>query len=120
MNSSETVIEILESMDLDDQPRNMTLWDVATKAEFYSKYLEELDDAHRDAMQEVAIDGHFTMLFSGRDYLQDLMRANVERVVRDEHQNLVERWMSENYRYTGLSDEQDARELDNAERARGI
>ena len=110
MNSSETVIEILETMDLDGQPRNMTLWDVHVQAEFYSKYLEELDDAHRDAMQAVAIDGHFTMLFSGGDYLQDLMRANVERVVRDEHENLVARWMSEKTWLRSWSDFNDSTE----------
>jgi len=118
MLDNNQVIEILESMDLDDQPRNMIVWDAETKAEFYSKYLEELDDFHLEALKEAAIDGHFTMLFSAGDYLQSLMRANVERVVRDEHENLVALWM--NYRYTGLSDEQDARELDNATRARGI
>ena len=120
MNSNETVIEILETMDLDGHPRNMTLWDTHVKAEFYGKYLEELDDAHRDAMKEVAMDGHFTMLFSGGDFLQDLMRANVERVVRDEHENLVAHWMSDNYSYAGLSDDQDALQLDSADRARGM
>ena len=120
MNSSETVIEILETMDLDDQPRNMIVWDVATKAEFYGKYLEELDDAHLEAMKEVALDGHFTMLFSGGDYLQDLMRANVERLIRDEHQNLVALWMTKEYGLAGLSDFDDATELDNADRARGM
>ena len=121
MNSNETVIEILETMDeLESGDKRMSTWCPVTKASFYGKYLEKLDDAHRDSLQEVAIEGSFALLFSCGDYLQDLMRANVERIVRNEHENLIERWVADNHPSTGLSDFDDATELDNADRARGM
>ena len=117
MLDNNQVIEILESMDeLESGDKRMSTWCPFTKAAFYRKYLEALDDAHRDSLQEVAIEGSFALLFSCGDYLQDLMRANVERIVRNEHENLIERWVSENYPSADPSDFDDAMLLDNATR----